>query len=1020
MERSRLIAVTGSGGPGSGYAVGARLVLTSAHVVAGAGLPVELFRPAGDVSVPGVVVWCGTAGSRDDAALVRVADDVLWRPPYGTARVRWGRTATDRPDTVCETWGVPEVVQREGRPIEAAQLTGRVNPGTGFVGNQYVMELAGQVPRWPSPGSSPWGGLSGAAVFCDRLLIGVVAADREYSAHAALNVVPSYVLHHDPAFRAALAEYGGGGAVALEAAEFQHLADEDSTGPGDGPRTPAALLRAERRTVPFYGREELLGRLVGWCERSGFGAWLLHGPGGQGKSRLAHQLSDRMAASGWVVLWLRSDGVEGRVRELRDAAKPLLVVVDYAENRVAQLVELIDAAAAHPGSTAFKVLLLARTAGAWWARAQGATRRSEEWLHGTPVVELPPLQPEPSDRRNAYRRAVGALADALPQVRGVAATDWPALAEVLTQGRLPESVGGAGMENALTLQMTALADLLDAAGTVSDGAADGPPDRPPDEVEDRLLGHERRYWDRRAAVLGLTPALSSEALETALVAAQLMGAASPGQADLIWGRLPELADQGRDRRTTITAWIGSLYPSGAVGVPWSRIQPDRLGERFTGRLLEADPGVADRLAAGADAEQTTQLLAVYSRAAAHGVFQGRLDRPLVDLCLTHRGRLAGPLMTTVTRTTRPEPLIAALREISDDPGTALADLQAFADQLPESSRRLASWALDLSRVLADRYRDAARVDPGARPGLARAVSSLAGRLGAMGRREEGLAFAVEAVDLNRSLDAAEPGVHGRSLAAALNILANRQAELGRWADSSVTAQEAVLRYRALPERGDGYHRDLAMALSNLSVSLGRAGRPEEGLTAAEESVRIRRHLVRDDAAHQSDLAISLNNYANRLSSLGRWEESLAISQETVGLYRVLARENPDAYLPLLARALSNYSVDLGEARREEEGLSAVEEAVRLRRDLVRENPAAHVAGLAASLLNLAQDLGRAGRRAEGLAAAEEAAGYYDELARKDAGAFEELLGEARGTANALRAAPGGATEDARGGVRSGP
>ncbi|WP_046497442.1 hypothetical protein [Streptomyces odonnellii] len=219
------------------------------------------------------------------------------------------------------------------------------------------------------------------------------------------------------------------------------------------------------------------------------------------------------------------------------------------------------------------------------------------------------------------------------------------------------------------------------------------------------------YWDRRAAVLGLTPALSPETLEAALVAAQLTGAASPGQADEVWRRLPVLADQGRDRRDVITAWIGSLYPSVVPGRLWSGLHPDRLAERMAGRLLDADPGLAEHLAAGADEQQGGRLLTVYSRAAAHPVFRGRLVQPLVELCLRYHHRLAGPLVATATQTRHPDPLVTALGRISDDPDTALADLQALADQLPEFSRRLALWAVGLSRVLADRYRSAVRDDP---------------------------------------------------------------------------------------------------------------------------------------------------------------------------------------------------------------------------------------------------------------------------------------------------------------------
>ncbi|MFD0561424.1 hypothetical protein ACFQ2M_04875 [Kitasatospora saccharophila] len=389
MEKSRLAGVTGPGGPGSGYAVGGRLLLTSAHVVARAGERVTLFRPGRPGTVGGLVVWCGTPGGRDDAALVLADDDPQWPALPGP---RWGRLATDRPGTACRTWGVPDLAQRSPT-VEAVQLTGRINPGTGYVHNQHVVDLDQHRPHWPADGTSPWGGLSGAAVFCDHLLVAVVAADRSHSGHGQLTAVPAYALFHQPGFRAALAEHAGptGG---LEAAEFQHLAD---TTPATGLlRSPAALLQAARQTVPFHGREELLDQLTAWCARTGFGARLLHGPGGQGKTRLAHQLAHQLTADHWAVLWPRPDTAPEQLHQLHDATKPLLVVLDYAETRTAQLAALVEAAARHPGTTPFKLLLLARTDTDWWPRAKSATPLTEDYLDGAPSTALPRSKTTPA------------------------------------------------------------------------------------------------------------------------------------------------------------------------------------------------------------------------------------------------------------------------------------------------------------------------------------------------------------------------------------------------------------------------------------------------------------------------------------------------------------------------------------------------------------------------------------------------------------------------------------------------
>ncbi|MEU1285280.1 tetratricopeptide repeat protein [Kitasatospora sp. NPDC005856] len=980
MERGRLAGVNGPGGSGSGsgYAVGGRLVLTSAHVTGPTGSEVQVFHPGGSGTAPGRVVWRGTPGGRDDAALVLVDPDPSWQPPTGA--VRWGRTVTDRPGTECETWGLPDVAQRDGRAAEAEQLLGTLNPGSGFVGNQYVVNLRQHRPERPaagasagtsagaSAGTSAWGGLSGAAVFAGRVVIGVVSADRAHYAGGQLNAVPAYVLHHDPAFRAALADHGAGAHNGLEAVEFQHLADRvlGHAAQGAAP-TVAALLQARRQVVPFHGRQELLDELRAWCARGGFGAWLLHGPGGQGKTRLAHHLAVRLAADGWAVLWPKESATAEQVAELRHTAKPLLVVLDYAETRTGQIQALVEAAAEHPGSTPFKVLLLARTGGDWWRQVLTADATVEEHLANAPSRMLAPLQDDPGQRADWYRDAARALAAALPLVDGMAGRDWPAAAALLpTPPRLDQDAYG----NALTLHMTALADLLD----TEPGGAE-PASGEAETVEDRLLTHERRYWRNGAAALGLVPTLSTATLETALAAAHLTGAADREDADRLWRRLPALADQPRDRRNRVTAWLAALYPATSPGgPPWGTLQPDRLAERHIGHVLSDDPALADQLLDGAHESQAAQLLTVYSRAAAHPVFQ-QLDTRLTDLCVRRHEELAAHIVTIATRTDHPAPLTTALDAVITDPTATFDGLIALYKLFPRASHRLVSAAAQLALNVTNHCRVLAQINPGAYlPNLASCLDNLAVRLGNAGRHEEGLAAVQEAVELRRSLAEVNRDVHMPNLAGSLSILASRLGDVGRREEGLAAVQEAVELRRSLAQAGPDVHMpDLALTLNNLANRLGDVGRCEEGLAAIQESVEIRRALAQVNSdAYLPNLALTLNNLAVRLGDVGRREEGLAAIQESVEIRRALAQANPDAYLPNLASSLNNLAVQLGRLGRREEGLAAIQEAVELRRALTDANPEAHLPNLGASLHNLANRLSDVGRREEGLAAIQEA------------------------------------------------
>lgn len=219
------------------------------------------------------------------------------------------------------------------------QSPGTLNPGSRYVADRYVLSLDKHPPASGTEGASPWAGLSGAAMFCGDLLTGVVTTDVAAGQHAHLDAVPVYLLHRDPDFRQVLAEHGGGDMV-LQAVELQPLAAAEP--PLDD--SPAALLRAGAQVVPFHGRHELMDHLLTWCAGSGPAVWLLHGPGGQGKTRVGHELAARLAERRWATLWLRPDAPEAALAALAEVAVPLLVVVDYAETRTGQLTAALRAA----------------------------------------------------------------------------------------------------------------------------------------------------------------------------------------------------------------------------------------------------------------------------------------------------------------------------------------------------------------------------------------------------------------------------------------------------------------------------------------------------------------------------------------------------------------------------------------------------------------------------------------------------------------------------------------------------
>jgi hypothetical protein len=80
------------------------------------------------------------------------------------------------------------------------------------------------------------------------------------------------------------------------------------------------LLRADAQTVRFFGRRRDLDQLRTWCDSSAErSAWLVTGPGGQGKTRLALQLSQTLAGTArWAATMVR--GCLQRDRDEHEAA----------------------------------------------------------------------------------------------------------------------------------------------------------------------------------------------------------------------------------------------------------------------------------------------------------------------------------------------------------------------------------------------------------------------------------------------------------------------------------------------------------------------------------------------------------------------------------------------------------------------------------------------------------------------------------------------------------------------------
>jgi hypothetical protein len=277
-------------------------------------------------------------------------------------------------------------------------------------------------PAAPVPAGSWWAGLSGAGLLCQGFLMGVITVDPAGFDSRRLVATAITTVISDPEFRQLVIEHCGR-ALVMEPVELVRLAE-----PIQAPDSPAGLLRAEVAGTPFRPRAEL-GQLHQWCQRPEWSSTrLVVGPGGQGKSRLARHLAAQLGGEGWATVILAERAEAAQITVLGDVVVPTLVVVDYAEGRTDQLTGVVEALSRAQGKV--RLLLLARTAGAWRTERIDPAPALDVLGDDRIVVELGPVEPTPagagaSDSDRGLAHPAGPFRCPAP-IQRAAGTDQPA------------------------------------------------------------------------------------------------------------------------------------------------------------------------------------------------------------------------------------------------------------------------------------------------------------------------------------------------------------------------------------------------------------------------------------------------------------------------------------------------------------------------------------------------------------------------------------------------------------------
>ena len=980
VDRHRVCELYAAGrdveGSGSGYRLGDRLVLTARHVIspslAGPGSKL-LVRPAGEGGwLPARVEW---QDADADAALI-VVEDEGWRPRAGESVLRWGKLVGSDP-VPCAAVEFPWASARPDRTRDTAHLYGHLTPLGQLKAGRLDLDVVSASPS-ARAGGSPWAGMSGAGVIADNHLVGVITVDPARYQDRLVAVSAAQLLTL-PGFLACLDDHGVPAEVLQVGAGWHLQLPGDQTVSLDAAYRPVsrrfrpalpALLRPEHGLVPFLGRQALLDRITGWCQESaGRPVMLVTGGGGSGKTRLGREACVQMLVAGWDA-GLADDQHRSGAATAR-LQRPTLLVIDDADLRTSLITSLIGYMRWDDTGPEVRLLLLARTPGAWWDRLI----RQQDLASAYTVLDLDRYPIPSAGRAEHFRQAATAFA-AYRDTGAPPADVQP-----------PTDLEDPAYQEPLLIHIAALLSTVGTNAIPPPGLGEetGKIARQPvrQALLQALCERERARWYQLGEHLSFNPDLPL--VDQVVALATLTAAADQPCATSLLVALPNQAEVTRIGAESLVMWAHKLYAGPAY---WNPLRPDLIAEQHLADTpqLASLAAASTQLAAGQQWETRlfTQLLAELTRAAPT---QSAVQAALSELLVAALPRIID-LAVTAGQDGLADLASLAL-QLAPQPGLAAQ----LAGQMPEHSVQAAALAATLTSQQVTHYR-AITLDggPDATKLLAISLSNLAVRLAGVGRLEDALAAAEEATGIHRELAEARPDAFRPDLARSLNNLAAELAGVG----AGGRADGDRGSHRHLPAAGRSPAGRLPPRPGQVAEQPGeRAGRPgrrEDALTAIEEATGIYRELAeaRPDA-FRHDLAISLNNLAARLAGVGRREDALAAAEEATGIYRELAQARPDAFRPDLARSLSNLSPRLADLGRREDALTAIEEAVTIRRELAQARPDAFRPGLAASLSSLSAGLYGVGRREDALAAIEEAVTIRRELAQARPDAFRPGL-----------------------------
>jgi tetratricopeptide (TPR) repeat protein len=629
------------------------------------------------------------------------------------------------------------------------------------------------------------------------------------------------------------------------------------TGISAAPTRATTWLRPDSGIVPIQHRPEL-DHLLEWCRGGELPrVRLVSGPGGQGKTQLALQIVRILTGQQWLAGFV---DLSGRTSPGSETAPQRWLEITAAmasrSVRRSRVLLVVDYAENEVSTLrrllpllreceSVRLLLLARYEHNWWREL--VDDHAAAGLVDPHPVRLRSLMTElpPHQVRRVYAEAVQCFALRL--------ADPSVNSAALSAGR-PSATE---FETTLDLYASALLRVLDAQVAIH-GQLSGRTEHGDDPVADVLL-HEYRHVHRVLRSAGLN--LSEHDRDLALAAPFLMPASTLDDAARVLAALPLTSPLTERELRRLAQELGRLYPD-TGGAVWAPPRPDRLADAHLLRLARRASSDRDWVATlvafcgGAQANAATRIVQVLLR------------------CLT-----------------------VATVENSEGRRRVEHSFVELLNGFPLESLRPVT--LFGTTYVPDVYE----------PDFALSLNTLAIRLSDVGRAEEALAAAQQAVEIRRRLAERTPAVYEPDFALSLNTLAIRLSDVGRAEEALVHAKESTRIYLELAEHDpDIYEPDLALSLNTLAIQLSQLGRSGQALTHASHAVEIHRTLIEHGPGDQrSEFIRALAVLGTLYRIQGNIGPALEVLSEAAGHVVSLALARPVVFCDLLRSVLTDFA-----------------------------------------------------------------------------------------------------------------